>query len=639
MKKREGGSEGGTDTAAVSPSSPALAIERDVLKDLRAKLANSGGSGFHLRVTKKIANGYSFMGQLDGTTEDIESTLLRDDERKGWGPGRYRLWAHFHDGRRIPDVPAMEYSVGNPDDPAAARTAAIGAASTKGKRLSDIEEEVEVLKKEKERVRIEKELDKLKKEEDGMPPGILEKLAQMEMEVDVLRREKVEAEERYEYKSREDKLLARIDDLAAKINERSKVDPETEALKARIAQMEHERRTQEVDRHNGEMVAMRASFQAQVDALKASLIDSKKNTILDYTPMIAAVSPLVSAYLNGSKTAQEQVADALKTLGSNVKDANKMDLPKMIEMLTPIVMPLLSQKNDMSGMFTMIGNLVGPLVEAAAQAASNPPQPEDLGGMIQKALGMISKGLEDGKVIATKQAEAATAGASAMMRLGPPRVPPAPPAGKVPPAPPPPPKPRRPKSAVKEPPRSLPIVRFANRIAKAIETQDEEFEFYIAHAERDLTDEDLRQLARYNDGANLASYFDSLPGVNTLPFSKPYARRWLSKFIVALKTPVGEEPAVEPAPEAAEEAPVAAEVVERAPSPAPAPGKTRNDFDYPSDSKIERVQVEDMELPIEYPTPETVAKREEERKREVEKWSAFQATIAPPQPQPQPAGA
>jgi len=619
-------------------------VERDILKDLREKMSSSGANGFKLRVTKRMATGgYSFVGQLDGSVENIDEELLAR-----WKDGVYHVYAHFLDNRKVPNVPPMEYVVGNPD---AAATAAAGKAEVKGsKRIEQIDEEIEMKRKERELRKAEKELRRLEDDdEDGRPQdeGMMQMMHEFEKELDKVRQEN----ESLKQKTVEDRLMSEIADLKKKFDDdgpRGKRDPEIESLKIRLAAAEDTARKAEMD-------SMKRGFESQINELKSSLTNQNggnKWTMKDYTAAAAPFVPAVIAWIEKSTGGRKETLEIVDKMSNVFKNQPKgMELKEIIPLLTPIVMPLLTQKNDsIPAILGLVGNLVGPMVEAAAEAAHNPQSGDDLGSNIQKVIGLIQKSLSDTKDITGKNLEIEKVRAKTAEKMAgrlpmrpPQRIPGAPsprsiastlpqagapqrPAG----APQPQQQPQRPAAPPRPPVKGVnPFVRFVNRIAQAIGEQDEEVEFYVGHAEKELSQEDLARLSAYNDPSMLAAYFGGMPGVDTSTFTTQYAKRWLLTFIKLFHgESITQQPVAQPTPQ-----PVPQPVPVATPQPvAPAanvvkmPSRNKNnvptnikpnEFAYPEDSQVDVLTLEDMELPIEYPSPDTIAKREAERRTAV----------------------
>lgn len=624
-------------------------VQRQILEDLREKLSSGGSVGFQLRVMKKMPGaGYFYQGQMDGSVDDIEAEIL---ER--WKDGRYRVYAHYNDNKRVPNIPPMDFLVGQPEDedPAERRYGGARGASN-AKRVVELEEEIEATRKQRELLRAQKELEKMQREAEmagGASPDVMAKIAAMEEMVDDLQHERDELVA----KQREDKLMGEIRRLETKLTEKPAVNPEVAALKDQIARLEADKKRTEFD-----------SLRSEIAALKTELTSGnskpKQRDMLDYAPLIAAFSPLVSSYIDSNKAAQTQMFDAVTKVGTMLKDAagKGTDLKEILAIATPLITPLLSHKNnDVSAILGLVGSLVTPMVEAAAEAAAHPPDPNDLGSSIQRLMGLIGKAMDDGKQISGQQAAAAQAQAQAAMaqaqrqprRLDQQRPRPEQRRAQAP----------RPEQRSNE----TPLTRFANRVGRGI-TDQKSHEKYVTIATRDLSNAEVSHLMSFKDGAKLASYFGSLPGVDSEPFNAPYAKRWLNKFLDELggpdepstpAVPSVPEPEHEPAPkprpqsvapkqETVKPAPATMEVDPYDETPQqpesgedefkdePPPNIKANEFKYPPDSKLSKMKVDGLDVTVEYPTPETIAKREEERKAMEAQFKALAALAAAPAP-------
>lgn len=598
-------------------------VERDILKELREMVQATGASGFHFRVQKKMENGpMSFVGYLDGATEDIPQALLDK-----WKDGQYRLYAHFNDKRKIPNVPPLDFAVGQPSMMTSIEK------EPASKRIKELDEEIEVKKRERELRRAERELRRLEAEEDGGGRDeVFEAIREFEMEIEKLRRENEELKN----KTREDRLMSEIAALKKQLEEGGshKRDPEIEALKVRLAAAEETARKAELD-------AIKRGFEAQITELKAILTAKQQSTWApkDYAAAAAPFVPALTAWIEKSAGGKKEALEIVEKVTGVLKAQPKgMELKELISTLTPIVTPLLTRKDEsIPAILGLVGNLVGPMVEAAAEAAAHPPSGDDLGASISKVISMIQRSIETTKDVQTKTLEVEKTRLKTAEKLAsrmPPRMPsaplmrplPAPPGGSrpkgahAPQRPVPAPAPARlPRSTAR--PAVTPLVGFVNRIAEAIEEQDEEVEFYVGLAERELPPDDLARLKQYKDATMLSSYLGGLPGVDGSPFQTPYGKKWLNAFLACMHSE--EQPALAhtPTPRIAPEAPTA-------PTPPASSNATKlpprdekdvpvnvklNEFKYPPDSKVDVVEMDGLELPIEYPTPETVAKREQER--------------------------
>jgi len=617
-----------SDAATAEEKLPSM--ERDILKDLREKMSSGGASGFKLRVTKKLANsgGYTFVGNIDGNVENIDEELLNQ-----WKDGVYHVYAHYLDNRRVPNVPPMEYVVGNPETiAAAAKTDAKGS-----KCIEQIDEEIEMKRKERELRKAERELHRLEQEDngDGEDEGVMAMMHDFERELDKLREEN----EKLKHKTVEDRLMSEIADLKKKFDDdgpRNKQrDPEIEALKARLVAAEDMAR-------KAEMESMKRGFEGQTGELKALLTNQQNGNkwgAKDYAAAAAPFIPAVTAYIEKATGGRKEALEIVEKMTGVFKNQPKgMELKEIIPLLTPIVMPFLTRKDDsIPAILGLVGNLVGPMVEAAAEAAHNPPSGDDLGNNIQKVIGLIQKSLSDGKDIQNKNLEIEKVRAKTAERMAS-RLPPRPPPRGIPGAPPPralsgaPQQPQQQAQPQRQPQRppskpatgTTPFIRFVNKVGQAITEQDEEVEFYVGLAEKELPQEDLTRLEKYTDASMLAAYLGGMPGVDSSMFQTVYGKRWLLTFIKFFHgetlTPAVKPPASPPVPPVAKPRPPepvapASNVVQMPPrNKNDVPGNLKlNEFAYPEDSQVDVVTLEDMELPIEYPTPETVAKREAER--------------------------
>lgn len=636
-------------------------VERDILREIRDSVQATGASGFHYRIMKKApTGGMSYVGHIDGQCQDLAPELLGK-----WKEGTYRVFCHYNDGKKIPNVPPLDYTVG---DPTAAATPVVGSVSVK-----DIDEQITMARKERELRRAEHELKRAEKElqrMDGDEDGdkeIAAALKEFERELDKLRKENDDLKAA----KKEDALRAEIADLKKLITgedgPRGKRDPEIEALKARLA-------AAEATAHKAEMDALRNGFAGQINELKSALTVSQQNANTSkWTPTaLAPFVPVLTAWLTKQTGGKAEAMELVGKIGDIFKSQPKgMDLKELISVAGPLITPLLTHKDNTGAVLQLVGNLVGPMVQAAAEAAANPPSGDDIGSMIQKTFGMIQKSLSDTKAIATKQAEVEKVRARAAMQIAA-RMPPrqiAAATGQQ--------QQRAPQQqqaaasaqqqaqARQQPQRSQApppsaMTRFVGKVVQAINEQDEEYEFYAGLAEKELTAGELTIFANYKDGEMLAVYLGGVPNVDGSVFQTQYGKRWLTDFLAAFHgTPAPARPAapkrdpmvppisdadiergyiekptpkpagpsglsLKPRPKVAKSGNIGSpNVVPMSklalkPEPAAEPVTTEgakhgNEYKYPADSVIENVEYDGMVLPVEYPSAETIAQREAER--------------------------
>ena len=617
-------------------------VERDILKELRETVQATGASGFHFRVQKKMDSGpMSFVGHLDGATEDIPQALLDK-----WKEGQYRVYAHFNDKKKVPNVPPLDYTVGDLSRGTTEKEPA-------SKRIKEMDEEIEVKKRERELRRTERELRRMEKEDGEPEDEVMEAFKGFEMELDALRKEN----EALKVQTREDKLMEQIAALKKQMEDGGshRRDPELEALKVRLAVAEETAR-------KSEMESMKRGFEGQINELKMLLTNQSGNkwNPKDYVAAAAPFVPALTAWIEKSAGGKKEALEIVeKVTGVFSKQPKGMDLKEIIPLVTPFIMPFLNRKDEsIPAILGLVGNLVGPMVEAAADAASHPAG-DDLGQNITKVIGLIQRSISDTKDLQSKSLEVEKTRLKTAKRLTgtmpqqspPPQMAGAPqpraipgpqqqqgaprPQQRAPGAPPqqqqqrPAPAPAR---ASRGPMKGItPLVRFVNRISLAIAEQDEEVEFYVGMAEKELPKEDLDRFGKYDNTTMFASYLGSLPGTDGSAFQTTYGKRWLETFLSAIR---GDAEPVTPPPPVAK--PVTPPVVAPTPVPAvaaPAPVVARdsdhipsniklNEFQYPPDSRVDVVNIYDLDLPIEYPTEATVALREADRKVAMEEAKA-----------------
>ena len=615
-------------------------LTKDILSDIRDKLTQSGGTGFYLRVAKKLraGGGYSFVGRLDGNCADVEEELLTK-----WKDGHYNLYAHYNDNRRVPGVPAMSYTVGNPETEEGVKAPQATSVSAQS-----LKEQIEEARLRAELVRQQKQLSKIEEGEDedemGANSQVMQYVASLQAQIEKMQDEK-----------KEDKVVGAIEKLAARLDSRDatpKRNDEVEALRKEIADL---RSKKEKD----ELVNVINKLEAKIDKA-ASAPQADTGT----AGVIKALSPFVPAFVawiekKGSKT---EMLDIVSKITDAMKTKETFTMKDMITTLTPLAPTLMGafKGPDMGAMLGFMGNMVTPMIEAMAQAASNPPDANDIGSHIKGLLGMVQKGLTDAKEMQEKHLQTEKVRARAAVRIAEVR-------GSVPPRQIAQPghggqqqqRPQQQRPAVQQPAQaqqqqapakqqtqsqaatahqaskgkgpkdgkttgvaSLPAVRFANKIARAVEEQDEEFSFYVNLAEKELPADHFANLRTFKTGDALASYLSSLPGVAPGIFSSAYALKWAAGFVKAFHAgdvpqqptlpTTDKAPPIVAAPLTPEEA--AAVGVPAADEFPPIPA---NDYKYPKDSKTRVVDMEfgdeDMSMTLEYPSPETIAQREADR--------------------------
>jgi hypothetical protein len=605
-------------------------LDNDTLKELRDALG--GGAAFHLRVKKKNPDGgFGYYGKLNPDLEDIEEEIS-----KRWGNGHYRIYAHYNTGKSIKEVHPKDYIIGETTTGSVPYDGGgtIGGPNIGSKRLAELDEEIEAKRKQKQLLRVEREL---QREEygDGMENGATRRVEELEEVIEKLSQENMGLRE--DYKTR--MFMEKMDSLEKKLLTQTQANPETEALKLRLKELEQRERDTKLE-------LIQKSFETQVETMRIQMdAERNKKSGIDFTtlaPIVGGLMPVLSELVKSRQNSSIQMVDAITKVGGLLTQTmpKGFDVDKIIS-LAPLVAKLLP-KNDMSGFFDMMGSVIPSLIEAAASGSSSG---DDLGSIAKQLLGTVNKAMTGGGPPPPHQFQPAFPQAPQGMAMGP-QGPGVPARQMMPPQQQQAPEPQQATKSVS----AIPIVRFAKNVANAIRTRNEDFKGAALAAQTTLTRDEQDRLDSIPDGASLASFLSSQPEVDSTYFSTSYAKRWLGAFLKEFKGET-EGSAQVPQPQSIPKPPQPTKTAPR-PEPALEPEKDEpsfqhkkpsireifnsNEFLYPDDSETQTIDdygspAGPLKLTLEFPTAETLAERERERKELAARYASPQVGFSEPE--------
>lgn len=478
-------------------------MRSDQLKEIAGKICNGVGQEFHFRVRRKLpSGGFGFICKITADVDDIEDTLLKE-----YGDGHYRVEVHYNNGRRIKDIDPIDFIIGDPNNPAPPKRmgGVVSGPSTyledgktiKTPRLAEIEEEIALKKRERELLRAERELRKMETEEEIDTPDI-EKTA-----FEALLEEQRKKAKRYKRRL----MMERM----------SRVDPQVEILKQQLQEAKENARENERRR---ELEALRA----QIESLKN--VPPPKNdglTVKDLIPLATTVVPAITELMKSRQDSSMQMIDAITKVGGLLKDTmpKGLDVDKIVS-LAPVVMKLIPRQ-DMSGVFEMVGNMVAPLIEAAASGGGG-GNGDEMAGMLKQVLGTVQKAMVGGQ----QQTPA----------FQPPMVvPQAPPQARQRPVAQPQPQQEPPKPKQQQ----IPIVEFGQFVSKAIRTRNENFGLAAQKAEQILSKAEKDRLGQLKNGEEFSRFLLGQPGLDGAILTTSYAQRWLGALLSEINGTEAEE--------------------------------------------------------------------------------------------------